>query len=251
MKLQKNACDKKSLAYLGDKMVLTTGQTRLIKDLPLEDRPREKMQHLGANALTDGELIAVLLRTGTKDQSALSIGEAMTREGGLYRHLAAITRMEELQRIKGLGEAKAATILAALEIGRRIASAKPVDRVHFTCPRDGADILMPRLRYAQKEQFVVVLLNTKNRVLGIEVVSEGSLNSSVVHPREVFQPAILAHASAIVVAHNHPSGDPQPSPEDVAITDMLKEAGRALAIPVLDHIIIGDGAYYSFKEYGM
>lgn len=251
MKLQRSNYDRKCSVFTGAKQEVTGGHTGLIKDLPLEDRPREKLQHLGAHALTDGELMAVLLRTGTKAQSALSIGEALTREGGLYKHLASVTRVEELQRIKGLGEAKAATILAALELGRRIASAKPVDRVHFTCPRDGAEILMPHLRYAQKEQFVVVLLNTKNRVLGIEVVSEGSLNSSVVHPREVFHPAILAHASAIVVAHNHPSGDPQPSPEDIAITDMLKEAGRALAIPVLDHIIIGDGAYYSFKEYGM
>ena len=202
----------------------------------------------GAAALTDAELIAILLRTGTVEKSALEMAEEMTAEGGLYRRLAGVSRIDELMAIKGLGQAKAATVLAALEIGRRIASARPMERIHIGSPQDGADYLMSRMRYATREEFVVVFLNTKNRVLGQEVISEGSLNSSVVHAREVFAPAILQHAAAIIVAHNHPSGDPTPSREDREVTRMLVESGKVLGIPLLDHLVIGDGRYYSFQE---
>ena len=182
-----------------------TTNTESIKNLPLEDRPREKLFLRG---------------------------------------------VEELMQIKGMGQAKAATVLAALEIGRRIASARPLDKIHFGCPQDGAAFLMPRLRYATKEQFLVILLNSKNKVIGKELVSEGSLTNSVVHPREVFLPAILQHAASICVAHNHPSGDPMPSIEDRQLTAVLLAAGQTLGIPLLDHLIIGDGAYYSFQEDG-
>ena len=219
-----------------------------IKEIPLNDRPREKMAANGAAVLTDAELIAILLRTGTAEKSAIDIASEMTADGGLYKRLAGITRLNELTNIKGLGQAKAATILAALEIGRRIASAKPIEKIHFSCPQDVADFLMPRLRYAAKEQFVVILLNNKNKVIGTEVVSEGSLSSSIVHPREVYAPAILHHAAAIMVAHNHPSGDPKPSTEDTEVTRMLARSGKVLGIPMIDHVIIGDGNYYSFLE---
>lgn len=221
---------------------------KTIKEIPLNDRPREKMAANGAAVLTDAELIAILLRTGTAEKSAIDIASEMTADGGLYKRLAGITRLNELTNIKGLGQAKAATVLAALEIGRRIASAKPIEKIHFSCPQDVADFLMPRLRYAAKEQFVVVLLNNKNKVIGTEVVSEGSLSSSVVHPREVFAPAILHHAAAIMVAHNHPSGDPKPSIEDEEVTRQLLRSGKVLGIPMIDHVIIGDGNYYSFLE---
>lgn len=221
-----------------------------IKDIPLEDRPREKMLVRGVGALTDAELLAILLRTGTAEKSALVIGQELTADGGLYRRLAGITDLKELMQVKGLGQAKAATVLAALEIGRRIASARPLDRVHFGCPKDGADFLMSRLRYANKEQFIVILLNTRNKVIGTEIVSEGTLTASAVHPREVYQPAILQHAASIAVAHNHPSGDPYPSGEDRELTAVLASAGAVLGIPLLDHIIIGDGVYYSFQEAG-
>ena len=219
-----------------------------IKEIPLNDRPREKMAANGAAVLTDAELIAILLRTGTAEKSAIDIASEMTADGGLYKRLAGITRLNELTNIKGLGQAKAATVLAALEIGRRIASAKPIEKIHLSCPQDVADFLMPRLRYAAKEQFVVILLNSKNKVIGTEVVSEGSLSSSVVHPREVFAPAMLHHAAAIMVAHNHPSGDPKPSLEDEEVTRMLSRSGKVLGIPMIDHVIIGDGNYYSFLE---
>ena len=219
-----------------------------IKEIPLNDRPREKMAANGAAVLTDAELIAILLRTGTAEKSAIDIASEMTADGGLYKRLAGITRLNELTNIKGLGQAKAATVLAALEIGRRIASANPLEKIHLSCPQDVADFLMPRLRYAAKEQFVVILLNSKNKVIGTEVVSEGSLSSSIVHPREVYAPAILHHAAAIMVAHNHPSGDPKPSLEDEEVTRMLSRSGKVLGIPMIDHVIIGDGNYYSFLE---
>ena len=221
---------------------------KTIKEIPLNDRPREKMAANGAAVLTDAELIAILLRTGTAEKSAIDIASEMTADGGLYKRLAGITRLNELTNIKGLGQAKAATVLAALEIGRRIASAKPIEKIHLSCPQDVADFLMPRLRYAAKEQFVVILLNNKNKVIGTEVVSEGSLSSSVVHPREVYAPAILHHAAAIMVAHNHPSGDPKPSIEDKEVTRLLLRSGKVLGIPMIDHVIIGDGNYYSFLE---
>lgn len=221
---------------------------KTIKEIPLNDRPREKMAANGAAVLTDAELIAILLRTGTAEKSAIDIASEMTADGGLYKRLAGITRLNELTNIKGLGQAKAATVLAALEIGRRIASAKPIEKIHLSCPQDVADFLMPRLRYAAKEQFVVILLNNKNKVIGTEVVSEGSLSSSIVHPREVFAPAILHHAAAIMVAHNHPSGDPKPSTEDEEVTRLLSRSGKVLGIPMIDHVIIGDGNYYSFLE---
>ena len=221
---------------------------KTIKEIPLNDRPPEKMAANGAAVLTDAELIAILLRTGTAEKSAIDIASEMTADGGLYKRLAGITRLNELTNIKGLGQAKAATVLAALEIGRRIASAKPIEKIHLSCPQDVADFLMPRLRYAAKEQFVVILLNNKNKVIGTEVVSEGSLSSSVVHPREVYAPAILHHAAAIMVAHNHPSGDPKPSIEDEEVTRQLLRSGKVLGIPMIDHVIIGDGNYYSFLE---
>ena len=198
--------------------------------------------------MTDAELVAILLRTGSAEKSALDIASEMTADGGLYKRLASITRLNELTNIKGLGQAKAATVLAALEIGRRIASAKPVEKIHLSCPQDVAELLMPRLRYAVKEQFIVILLNGKNKVIGTEVISEGSLSSSIVHPREVYASALLNHAAAIMVAHNHPSGDPKPSDEDREITSLLVRSGKVLGIPLVDHIVIGDGTYYSFQE---
>ena len=221
---------------------------KTIKEIPVDDRPREKMASKGATALTDAELVAILLRTGTAEKSALDIASELTTDGGLYKRLASITRLNELMNIKGLGQAKAATVLAALEIGRRIASAKPVEKIHLSCPQDVAEFLMPRLRYAVKEQFIVILLNGKNKVVGTEVISEGSLSSSVVHPREVYASALLHHAAAIMVAHNHPSGDPKPSDEDREITSLLAQSGKVLGIPLVDHIVIGDGTYYSFLE---
>ena len=211
--------------------------------------PREKMAAEGVGALTDTELMAVLLQSGSKEKSVWALAEELTSQGRLYNQLAGYTRLEQLTIIKGIGTAKAAIVLAALELGRRLVSARPWEQVHVSCPRDGADFLLPRLRYATKECFVVLMLNRKNRIIGAEVVSEGSLTGSVVHAREVFQPAILQHAASILVAHNHPSGDPQPSAEDDEVTRQLVAAGKLLLIPVLDHLVIGNGIYYSYAEH--
>ena len=220
-----------------------------MKELPIDDRPREKLINNGAAALTDSELLAILIGSGTQEKSALDIARDLTADNGILKNIALVHDVKELAKTKGLGRAKAALIIAAVELGRRIASAEPLVRDSITSPEDGVALLMPRLRYESKEHFLVVLLNSKNKVLDIEQISEGSLNSSVVHPREVFAPAVLHHAAAILTAHNHPSGDPTPSKEDKDLTNTLVQAGKYMGIPVLDHIIIGDAKYFSFKEH--
>ena len=220
-----------------------------MKELPIDDRPREKLINNGAAALTDSELLAILIGSGTQEKSALDIARDLTADNGILKNIAMVHDVKELAKTKGLGRAKAALIIAALELGRRIASAEPLVRDSITSPEDGVALLMPRLRYESKEHFLVVLLNSKNKVLDVEQISEGSLNSSVVHPREVFAPAVLHHAAAILTAHNHPSGDPTPSKEDKDLTNTLVQAGKYMGIPVLDHIIIGDAKYFSFKEH--
>ena len=223
--------------------------TYRMKELPIDDRPREKLINNGAAALTDSELLAILIGSGTQEKSALDIARDLTADNGILKNIALVHDVKELAKTKGLGRAKAATIIAALELGRRVASAEPLMRDSIASPEDGVALLMPRLRYESKEHFLVVLLNSKNKVLDIEQISEGSLNSSVVHPREVFAPAVLHHAAAILTAHNHPSGDPTPSKEDKDLTNTLVQAGKYMGIPVLDHIIIGDAKYFSFKEH--
>lgn len=221
-----------------------------LKNIPLEDRPREKMARLGASALSDAELMAVLLRTGTREKSVLSISQDLTQNGRLYKELAGVTQLEELTKFRGLGHAKAATVLAALELGRRIATAGTLEKLKLNSPKVCARYLMTRLRYAKKEMFCVLLLDGKNTFIDFKIVSEGILNQVSVHPREVFAPAILGHAAKIIVAHNHPSGDPKPSKEDNDLTDKLCMAGKTLGIDLVDHIIIGDGIYYSYQEQG-
>lgn len=223
--------------------------TYRMKELPIDDRPREKLINNGAAALTDSELLAILIGSGTQEKSALDIARDLTADNGILKNIALVHDVKELAKTKGLGRAKAALIIAALELGRRIAGAEPLVRDSITSPEDGVALLMPRLRYESKEHFLVVLLNSKNKVLDVEQISEGSLNSSVVHPREVFAPAVLHHAAAILTAHNHPSGDPTPSKEDKDLTNTLVQAGKYMGIPVLDHIIIGDAKYFSFKEH--
>ena len=222
----------------------------MIKELPADERPREKLKEHGAQALGNSELLAILLRTGNFNESALRIAEnLLDRQGGLAGFGNAT--MEEFELVKGVGEAKAITILAAVELGRRITSLAPGERTVIRTPDDVAALLMPRFRYETKESFIAVLLSTKNHVLKTPVISVGSLNASIVHPRELFREAINASAASIILAHNHPSGDPTPSPEDVSLTRKLVEAGKLLDIPVLDHVVLGDGKYISLKEQGI
>lgn len=216
-----------------------------------EERPRERLLAKGPEALTITELLAILIGTGRKDHSALDIARELTGDLLKDARLARTQDVRELTRISGIGPAKATVILAALEMGRRLAGAgtRPFRTIH--CPEDGAMLVMPRLRYENHEHFLVVLLNSKGKVIGIEPVSEGSLNASVVHPREAFAPALLHHAAAILAVHNHPSGDPTPSREDRELTRTLWDTGKVMGIPLVDHLIIGDGVYYSFKEHGL
>ena len=223
----------------------------LIREMLPEERPRERLMAHGPEALTITELLAILIGSGRKDHSALDIARELTGDLMKDARLARTQDVRELTRIPGIGPAKAAVILAALELGRRLAEAEsqPFQTIH--CPEDGAMLVMPRLRSENHEHFLVVLLNSKGKVTGIEPVSEGSLNASVVHPREAFAPALLHHAAAILAVHNHPSGDPTPSREDRELTKTLWETGKVMGIPLVDHLIIGDGIYYSFKEHGL
>lgn len=219
-----------------------------IKNMPVSERPREKMITYGCQSLSNAELLAIVLSTGTKDKTAIDLARGilnMSNEG--LRTLTNCT-MEELMQIKGIGLAKASQIIAAVELGKRIALTTNVNNYKIQGPEDISNLLMEEMRYLNKEIFNIILLNTKNNVIAIENISIGSLNASIVHPREVFNIAIKRSSSAIILAHNHPSGDPKPSTEDINITKRLIEAGTIIGINVLDHIIIGDGIYFSMKE---
>ncbi|HWR60044.1 MAG TPA: DNA repair protein RadC [Clostridia bacterium] len=221
-----------------------------IKELPCEERPRERLIKHGAGRLSNAELLAILLRTGTKDESAISLAhKLLIQEQGL-RYLVD-SDVNQLSSINGIGQAKAAQLKAAIELGKRLAAFEPgVDRP-VKCPQDVADLLMEDMRYLKKEHMKLVLLNIKCNLISVEEISIGSLNASIVHPREVFNPAIRKSSASIIMVHNHPSGDPTPSSEDAAITARIAEAGRLIGIELVDHIIIGDGRYISMKEKGL
>ena len=221
-----------------------------IKDLPSGERPRERLLAYGVQALSTAELIALLIRVGNHERSAVSLGEHLLAHFGSIKGIACATA-EELAKVKGIGPAKAAEIKAAIEFGSRLALFSDDARPTIGGPRDVANLLMPDLRYLKKETLKAILLSTKNHVLAIKTISVGDLSSSIVHPREVFQDAVIASAASLIVAHNHPSGDPTPSAEDVAVTKRLISAGEILGIDVLDHIVIGDGVFASLKERGL
>lgn len=217
-----------------------------IRDMTLEERPREKMILNGANCLSDAELLAILIRTGTKELNAIQLGQAIIDKADNIRYLQDLT-FEELKSINGIGQTKALQIKAALELANRIASYKPL-KYKIKNPWDIYKYYMESLRYQYKEIFKVVLLNTKNEIITDVDISIGTLNSSLVHPREVFREAIRRSSNKIILLHNHPSGNAEPSKEDKSITNRLKDCGELMGIEVIDHIIIGDGVYFSFKE---
>lgn len=224
-------------------------QPVMLRDLPHEERPRERMMHYGAESLSQAELLAILLRTGTRRESAIHIAQQMLGKIGGLRGLVDLS-IEELTEINGIGPAKAIQLKAGIELGRRLANSRFTMPVIIRSPQDAAEILTEQLRYLQKEHFVCLFLNTKNHVIGQETLSMGSLNASIVHPREVFRAAIKCSSASIICAHNHPSGDPTPSPEDISLTSRLLKAGEIVGIEVLDHLIIGDNGFVSLKEKG-
>ena len=238
-----------------------------IKDLPKDERPRERLREQGPESLRDSDLLAIILKDGFRGTTAVQLGEQilMAFEGDLKR--MADNSSKQFEKIKGIGEAKAAQIVAAFELGKRLARFH-ADRDKITSPSDVADLMMSKMRYLQKEIVCVLCLDTKGGVttkgiagnlnddftwgkkLSEATVFEGTLNASVFHPREIFRFAIEESANSIVLVHNHPSGDPQPSQEDIRATKQLIEAGNHIGIRVLDHIVIGDGIFVSLKEEG-
>ncbi|MHB9095685.1 MAG: RadC family protein [Eubacteriales bacterium] len=221
-----------------------------IKELPEEMRPRERLLKDGPESLTATELLAVLLRTGTGSVNALDLATILlTRSGGL----AGLTESspEELCSVKGIGPAKVAQIKAAVELGRRLSTKAPGPRQVIKSPVDIYNLLKERMRYYDREHFKAVFLNTKHHVITVETVSVGSLNSSLVHPRELFKSSIKRSAAALILVHNHPSGDPTPSTEDTEITRRLVEVGNIIGIQVIDHVVIGENSFVSLKELGV
>jgi len=221
-----------------------------IKDMPVGERPRERLQHYGAGALSTAELIAILLRSGVAGESVLHLAERLlARYGGLTG--LAQASFAELCQEKGIGPAKVTQIKAALELGRRLLVASPQERPQVRSPADAANLLMLEMSLLAQEQMRVILLDSKNRVLAIPTIYQGSLNTSLIRVGELFREAIRQNCAAIIVVHNHPSGDPTPSPEDVLVTKQIVEAGKLLDIEVLDHLVIGRQRYVSLKERGL
>jgi len=221
-----------------------------IKDLPVEERPRERLARVGEGALSTAELLAIILRTGVGGESALAMASRLL---SAYEGLPGLARASfaELRAERGLGNAKTAQLKAALELGRRMLLATPEDRLIVRSPSDVAQLLMAEMAHLEQENFQVLYLDTRNRLLGSDTVYVGTLNASHIRVAEVFRDAVKRNCAAVIVAHNHPSGDPSPSPEDVEVTRQLIAAGQLLSIELLDHLIIGQQRFVSLRERGL
>ncbi len=231
-------------------MVKETQAVYRITDMQETDRPRERLAELGAQALSNAELIAILLRVGVQGENAVQMGARLLQEmGGLHGlHRASFA---EVCAQHGLGAAKAAQIKAAIELGRRLPLQAPEERPAVHSPGDAAELVRYEMGALQQEHLWVILLDTRNRVMSTEKIYVGSLNASTVRVGELFRAAIQRSAASIIMIHNHPSGDPSPSPEDVALTRSVVQAGKLLDIDVLDHLVIGLNRWVSLKEKGL
>lgn len=225
-------------------------KTFRIVDLPECERPRERLLRYGEESLTNAELLAIILRTGSCNENILSLCNRIISESGGLNGLFS-SDIKDFKKLKGIGDAKACQLLALVELSKRFKTFRSGNEYKITKPKDAADYIMEDMRYLDKEYLKIIILNTKNIVTSVKDVSIGSLNSSIVHPREVFKEAIKNSSASIIICHNHPSGDPTPSSEDINVTNRLKESGKLLGIDVLDHIIIGNGVYVSLKEKGI
>jgi DNA repair protein RadC len=221
-----------------------------VHDLPVPDRPREKLDACGPHALGSNELLAVVLGHGTPGADALALANRLIHLAGGVHGLARLHR-GQLRKVPGIGPAVAARIQAAVELGRRTLLTPSTERVRYRWPRDLAGLLLPRYGAYPVERFGVVLLDTRHRLLAMRLISVGSLDASLANPREVFREAMLGGAAAVVVFHNHPSGDPTPSRDDVALTARLRAAGAVVGIDLIDHLVLGDVHYCSMKEAGL
>jgi DNA repair protein RadC len=222
----------------------------MIKEMPDLERPREKMANHGTQVLSNAELIAILIGSGNKRQNAIELSTEIINTFGGLNKLTDVT-YEELLTINGIGTAKACNILASLELNKRISQSSLNKKMKITSPTDVCNIFMDELRYEMKEKFIIILLNTKSEIISKEIISIGNLNSSIVHPREVYKYAIKKSAASILFIHNHPSGNPMPSENDKEITKRLTEVGDIIGIKVVDHIIIGNNQHFSFKEHNL
>lgn len=223
-----------------------------MKELPLCERPYEKLEVIGAEHLSNAELLAVIIKTGTKAYTAVELAQLVLKlsHDGRLSSLNNLS-IEQLKGVKGIGRVKAIQIKATLELSKRIATSDGIVHHIIKSAYDVSNLIMEEMRYLKKEMFKALLLDTKNQIIKIVDVSVGSLNSSIVHPREVFSEAIKCGCNSIIFVHNHPSGDPTPSTEDIQTTQRLENAGNILGIKVLDHIVVGDGRYVSFKDKGI
>jgi DNA repair protein RadC len=219
-----------------------------IHDLPKDERPRERLIKNGASTLSDSELLAIILRTGSKQENVINLSQRILKEYNI-KQLSQIN-LTQLMKVHGIKESKAAQIAACFEIARRLESFNDEDKQKINSPEDVYRRIYPKMREQKKELFIELCLDTKNRVIKEETISVGSLNANIVHPREVFKLALAESAAHIIVAHNHPSGDPTPSREDIEITKKLVDTGTIMGITLLDHVIIGDGRHFSMKEAG-
>jgi DNA repair protein RadC len=221
-----------------------------IKELPSSERPRERLLHYGVSALSTAELLAIILRTGTHSENVLLVSHRLL---ATYNNLAGLVKASasQLTAERGLGPAKVAQMKAALELGRRMLVESPEERPQVRSPADAANLVMSEMGLLEQEHLRVMLLDTKNRVLATPTIYVGSLNTSMIRVGELFREAIRANCASLIVIHNHPSGDPTPSPEDVAVTKQIIEGGKLLDIEVLDHLVIGRQRFVSLKERGL
>jgi len=221
-----------------------------VRDLPREERPRERLQKFGAEALSAQELLAIIIGRGVANRSVMSIAQELIAIFGSIKAVSEAS-LQELTTIKGVGIAKATQIKACFELGKR--QDLEVDKTNFdiSSPQKVAKLISTTIKDKAKEHFKLILLNSRNKVIAVTHISTGTLTASLVHPREVFKEAIRHSAASVIIAHNHPSGDPEPSEEDIRMTKKLVEAGKLLGIEVLDHVIIGRDRPFSFKEKGM
>lgn len=219
-----------------------------ILDMQKDERPRERLIKNGPSALSDSELLAIILRTGSKQENVINLSQRILKEYNI-KQLSQVN-LAQLMKVHGIKESKAAQIAACFEIARRLESFEEVKKPKISSPEDVYRRVYPRMREQKKEMFIELCLDTKNQIIREDIISVGSLNANIVHPREVFKLALAESAAHIIVAHNHPSGDPTPSREDIEITKKLAETGNIMGITVLDHVIIGDGRHFSMKEAG-
>ncbi|MBV4431206.1 DNA repair protein RadC [Clostridium tyrobutyricum] len=221
-----------------------------IKDLPENERPRERLFRYGPEALSNIELLAILLGCGSKKENIISLSSRIIQNNGGINGVFDST-LEDFTNISGIGKAKAAKLLAVIELSKRFKSFKDGDNYKIHNSQDAAMLVMKEMKSLKQEHLVVIMLNTKNVVISVKNVFIGSLNSSIVHPREVFSYAIKSSSASIIICHNHPSGDPSPSDEDIKVTYRLEKCGEILGIHLIDHLIIGNGQYISLKEKGI